>query len=432
MADKWIPTSHVFLASSLLALGYEPILIDDRFSRERTLSLLARHLDDALLVGIGTATGSQLRNAQDLARWCKEKRPDVPVVFGGPFPSAKPDLMLESPYVDAVVTGQGEWALPYLCESFHEGVVRGQRVNIDNLPPLPYADREFMRVKDYLNPYTVALNFATSSGCVGHCGFCYWHEDYGYSRFSAGRVGRNLELLVDAFGIENVQFDDGTFFVGQKRTMEIVEAIAGLGIRWRANGRVDTLASFREGDWWRIAEAGCHLIHIGLEHVSGRILALMDKRIDPVGCLPIVRRAKEVGIGVRFHLLLGNPTETVEDLEAVGEWLAQMLEAYPDLDYTCNWFTPYPGCAMTEIAKRHGYREPTTLEGFERLELANYVALPEDDREIIKETSPWEVDYRVPWFTDEENAEYMQTFRRVIPQRGTIETTGGKRDEIYA
>jgi hypothetical protein len=86
---------------------------------------------------------------------------------------------------------------------------------------------------------------------------------------------------------------------------------------------------------------------------------------------------------------------------------------------------------MTEVAKKHGYREPTTLEGFERLELANYLHLPDDDRQIAKETSPWLEDYRVPWFTEKQNERYMEAFRRVIPRRDTIETTGRKREEVY-
>lgn len=428
----WLPTSMVFLASPLKAMGYRPILVDDRFSRERTLSLLDDHIGDAVLVGIGTATGSQLANALELATWCKWRKASVPVVFGGPFPSAKPKLTLRSPHVDAVVTGQGEWTLLHLCEAFRPGVTKGKPVNVANLPTLPYGDWRFMAVEDYLNPDTMAVNYATGTGCVGHCGFCYWPEGYKYSRFGATRVLRDLTGLVERHGIRNVQFDDGTFFVGRRRTMEVVEAIAGLGLRWRANARVDTLNAFKLGDWRKIAAAGCHLMHIGLEHASGRILAMMDKRISPAHAVVAIRRAKEAGVGLRFHLLLGNPTETVADLEQLGWWLARMLDEDPGLDYTVNWFTPYPGCAMTKLAKRHGYREPRTLEGFARLELANYLHLPDDDREIAKETSPWEEDYRVPWFTDGENAAYMEAFRRVIPLKGTIETTGGKVERIYA
>ncbi|NIV29612.1 MAG: radical SAM protein, partial [Anaerolineae bacterium] len=285
---KWLPTSMVFLASTLKAMGYRPVLADDRFSRERTLSILEEHIDDAALVGVGTATGSQLGNALKLAQWCKKERPDVPVVFGGPFPSAKPHLTLTSPWVDAVVMGQGELAIVDLCQEFRHGVMPPKPVGVGSLPPLPYFDGEFLRVEDYLNPETMAVNYATSSGCPGTCGFCYWHDSYRYSRFPAYRVAGDLRTMKAMHGIRNVQFDDGTFFVGRRRTMEIVDSIAPLGLRWRANGRVDTLGAFKLEDWRRIAEAGCHLIHVGLEHVSPRILRLMDKRIDPAGCVPIL------------------------------------------------------------------------------------------------------------------------------------------------
>jgi len=307
-----------------------------------------------------------------------------------------------------------------------------RRTRIDELPPLPYLDG-FVDVGDYLSPRK-AINYATATGCVGRCGFCYWHPGYKYSRFPVGRVIDDLLSLKERHGVGNVQFDDGTFFVDPERTVELCERMldANLDVMWRANARVDTLKRFTVQDMQVVAGSGCDVIHVGLEHGSPRILKLMNKRIDPEGAFMLLGMARLTGITLRFHLLLGNPTETLRDLEVTGALVRELLDFHPDgFDYTVNWFTPYPGCAMTELARAEGYDEPTTLGEFGGLELVNYVDLPGDDREIVKEASPWEADYVVPWFSPKMNRDYMRLFRRVIPRKEEFRTTGGVTESQY-
>jgi len=434
--SKWIPTNLVYLASTLIWRGYEPILIDDRFDRSETLSRIDSNIDDTLLVGISTVTGSQLRNAVALAKHIKLWYSlEIPIVFGGAFPSAKPELCTQ--YCDYVIQGQGEYSLTYLCDLIRLGtppktpILSPKPVNISNLQPLPYFNG-FINVADYLNPETLAINYATATGCVGSCGFCYWHDSYKYSRLPVDTVLFDLGMMKAIYGIRNINFDDGTFFVGRDRVMAIADGLSKLDVQWRANARIDALKSFAQKDWNKISESGCHLMHIGLEHGSKRILDMMNKRIVAEDCFDIIDRARLSGIQLRFHILLGNPTETVADLERTGQLLARMLDKDSGLDYTVNFFTPYPGCTMTEIAKQHGYKEPTTLEGFMDLELVNYVNLPTNDREIIKETSPWRADYIVPWFTDEENERYMEVFRQIIPEVIDMQTTDGNIETVYS
>lgn len=432
--NKWLPTSLVFLAATLTSAGYNPILVDDRFDRQQTLDLIDTNIDDTLLVGIGTATGSQLRNARQLAEYVKICS-DIPVVFGGSFPSAKSDLMLDDPNVDCVIPGPGAWSIAGLCElseendlAFQEPWVTGPiSTPISVIPLLPYST--FINLPDYINPSTKAINYTTCSGCVGNCGFCYWHESHKYSRFRSNRVEEDLQWFRSQ-GIRNITFDDGTFFTGRVQTMQIVERLKNLDLQWRANGRVDTLTRYRDEDWKAIKESGCHLIHIGLEHVSPSVLNLMHKYITPNNAWVLMLRAREAGITLRFHILVGNPMETLDDLRQVGAFVQKMQDTY-DVDHTVNWFTPYPGCTMTSVAKEWGYEEPTTLEGFEKIELMNYLHLPDDDRKLVSETSPWEEDYYVPWFTKEFNKDYMRVFREVMPRGETIETTNGKIEEVY-
>jgi anaerobic magnesium-protoporphyrin IX monomethyl ester cyclase len=455
---KWIPTGLVFLAAVLKKKGFKPIIIDDRFSRKETLERIKKHLPKTLLVGISTATGSQLKNARVLMHFIKKQK-NVPIVCGGPFPSALPDLLLaQESGVDYVIVGQGEKPLLKLTKAilsgckqsdlgkiprlyYHDKKTREiiqskakfKRVDINKMPALPYFDREIIDVNRYINPEVRAINYTTSSGCVGNCAFCYWHNSYNYSVFKVKRVINDLKRMKKEFGILNLNFDDPTFFIGRDRVMEIVNGIIKekLNIAWRGNARIDTLKQFSLSDVRKIHQAGCDVIHVGLEHASAKIISLMGKRINPYDALKLLEYSKKTGIIFRFHLLLANPTEKIKDLKELARFIKKMKKVKDDFDYTINWFTPYPGCRETALAQLFGYIPPRKLDGFEKIELINYIKLPDSDRQLVLEDNPWKTDYKVPWFSDAYNKKYLKAFRLLIPEKDEFRTTGGKIESQY-
>ena len=52
--------------------------------------------------------GPQVATAIAVSRAVRAARPDVPIVWGGYFPSLYPDVALNSDYVDFAIRGQGE------------------------------------------------------------------------------------------------------------------------------------------------------------------------------------------------------------------------------------------------------------------------------------------------------------------------------------
>ncbi len=456
----WMPTNFIFLASTLIDHGYSPILIDDRvLTREQTLEQIEQNIDNSLVVLISTATGSQLYNTRRLAQYIK-KRSNIPICVGGSHPSALPELMLTDPNIDYVIVGQGEYAVNDLCDALVDAnsledklnsipnlyyrnhlqnVVKSkaafEQIRVDDLPALPYFNRKFINVHDYLNPETKAVNYTTSSGCVGRCAFCFFYENYKYSFFSPERVISDLKRFKDEFGIRNVNFDDPTFFVNTKRVVEIAKLMIeeGINVKWRGNARVNTLKQFTENELIIIRESGCEVAHVGLESGSKRIIKLMNKHINPEDTIKLIQISKSTGIIFRFHILVGIPTETIEDLKQTGFFLRRLLKIYPDFDYTVSFFTPYPGNSLTFLAEKYGYTPPIDLEGYEKLELFTIANLPESDREYVKRISPWEKEFyvRIPWFTEEFNQEYLRVFKKVIPRKETIRTTDSRVEHIY-
>ena len=60
--------------------------------------------------------GPQVATAIEMSRALRAARPDLPIVWGGYFPTLYPEVALNSDYVDYVVRGQGEETLRELLE----------------------------------------------------------------------------------------------------------------------------------------------------------------------------------------------------------------------------------------------------------------------------------------------------------------------------
>ena len=108
---------HVRLPLSLLALAAEiegryPYRIFDGNAGDFTADL-QRALCDAptAVAAVTVMPGPQVAPAIEVSRAIRELRPDVPIVWGGYFPTLYPDAALNAPYVDAVVRGPGEETL---------------------------------------------------------------------------------------------------------------------------------------------------------------------------------------------------------------------------------------------------------------------------------------------------------------------------------
>ena len=79
------------------------------------LQLIDQHTVEML--GVTCMPGPQMAAAMESSREIRRLRPDVPIVWGGYFPSTYADAALNAKYVDYVVRGQGEETLFELLDA---------------------------------------------------------------------------------------------------------------------------------------------------------------------------------------------------------------------------------------------------------------------------------------------------------------------------
>ena len=63
-----------------------------------------------MILGVSSMTGYQIYDGLKASRIAKEANKDIKIVWGGWHPSLYPQQVLENPYIDIVVKGQGEKA----------------------------------------------------------------------------------------------------------------------------------------------------------------------------------------------------------------------------------------------------------------------------------------------------------------------------------
>lgn len=135
---------------------------------------------------------------------------------------------------------------------------------------------------------------------------------------------------------------------------------------------------------------------------------MMNKRFQHVEqMVETARKTHVAGIHVVFNIILGYPGETEAHREQTFRIMSDIAKDYPNVSFSPNIFTPYPGIPIWPQLKEMGVREPQSLEEWETLALGTNV-LPwlrgEDLRRLRRSLDYFllnnqirKVTKRIPW-----------------------------------
>jgi len=158
---------------------------------------------------------------------------------------------------------------------------------------------------------------------------------------STEKVVDEIEYLLGKYNLEALTFDDDSFAVNRQRAIDICREIRRrkLDFIWHAQMRTDTAYEdvIRE-----MARSGCIQASFGVESGSPKVLKAMHKGNSPEDAIRSFGLCKKYGIKTLANFMIGNPEETLEDIEMTRA-LARKLDA----DYNGFYITiPYPGTEL--------------------------------------------------------------------------------------
>jgi len=319
--------------------------------------------DPVRAVAMTVMPGPQLVSAVPLTRQLKVRFPQVPLVWGGYFPSLYPAPVLRSGLVDWVVRGQGEHAVADLLE-----VLEGRRdpaavtglgyrdgadirlnperrwLGPDELPPPPY---HRIPVDLYLRPTLLGRRsgvYQASIGCPYSCNFCGVISVFG-SRERVElpeRTAAHLGGLVERHGMDAVHFYDNNFFVREDHAVELCERIEPLGLSWWCEARVDAMLRFSDRTWRLLRRAGLRMVFFGAESGSDEVLRKMAKRLTTAETLEVAARTREHGIIPEFSFVLGDPDDPEAEIARTLAFIRRLKAVNPAMELITYFYTPTP------------------------------------------------------------------------------------------
>jgi len=236
--------------------------------------------------------------------------------MGGPHTSFHSEEAAE--HCDAVCLGEGETVWPSMLQDAAAGRLRkfyrtDGPCRLDQLP-MPRYD-----LID-LNPYGFFKTFSVQSsrGCPFRCEFCserlYLGESYRYR--PTGDVVEEIKRI----GAKNILFADSNFAGKLSHTMELMEALLPLGIRWSALWSAHLC---RNDDFMDLAKkSGLLHLNIGMESIDSKTLASMNKKANKAGeYRQMLAGLRKRGISYSLNFIFGWDTETEDVFPATLEFL---------------------------------------------------------------------------------------------------------------
>jgi anaerobic magnesium-protoporphyrin IX monomethyl ester cyclase len=320
------------------------------------------------LVGLSFMS-NYLDRAQQLAGAVRQALPDVPIIVGGIHPTVAPESCLD--LADLVCIGEGEEALLELIERIEAGrdysdvanlclrrngtVIRNPlRPLIQDLDTLPLYDFgpeghylfDHMRkailpaTTDLLRhcfliephpegtfddnyPHTISYKTMTTRGCPHHCAYCaektlsdlYQGQRYLRKR-GIPHIMRELRWVRQTFPfVQSIYLFDDTFLVRS------LDEIRDLGLQYKReiglplHVQVSPTTVTRE-KIAALVEAGVEFIEMGIQTASQTGMNLYRRHVSPeliLEAAAILHGFRKQILPPRYHLILDNPWETVQD-----------------------------------------------------------------------------------------------------------------------
>ena len=344
------PIGIMSLSSVLKRAGHECVMFDQANpDTPNDVILEAITARQPALIGLSFLSTTSYPYAKILARQIRAANQTVKLAFGGVFASLNASLVkLQCPEVDFVCRGDGEQLILDLLERLDDPqdiggltwakdgrvVSNANRTIERNLDQWPFPDRESLEL-DFVEsmpldvPAVLSMErfttMQTSRGCPWPCVFCdipIFNEGKWRSR-SPQHVTEEFKHLQES-GYGSVYFVDDHFLLQPKRIEAICKGVVdnGITIQWGCEGRVDSVAQHL---FPAMAGAHCRTLMFGVESGSQKILDRLKKEQTLKEVETAVVNAKQAGIEiVHGFFTVGNPDETVEDMQATFDLAAKL------------------------------------------------------------------------------------------------------------
>jgi anaerobic magnesium-protoporphyrin IX monomethyl ester cyclase len=411
------PLSLLNVAATLAQHGHDAQIVDGNIDDGVGATRAALDSGRFDAVGVTVMGGPQVATALAVSRAVRENRPDLPIVWGGYFPSLYPEAALCELDVDFLARDQGENALVGLLDALpgaDAAALRqvpglawreGARTTLNPAPRLgvperavrlPYellGDPRKYLARTFMGRRTVVHQAAL--GCRFRCTFC------GVAAMFRGRTllppherfQHELTHLRDAFGADSVQYFDHNFFDREADMVPLLEVMAKISMPWWCYARADALVNLSRESWALVRNSGLRMAYIGAETPNNRLLKAIRKGTHADQTLEVAALCRENGVIPELSFMVAPPEDPEGETERTFDFIRRVKRVNPDAEIIVYVYTPLPASSVPD-AQRLGLKPLLDAHG-------EPVVFPRTAREW---TRPEWVAYAchadAPWMTD--------------------------------
>jgi radical SAM superfamily enzyme YgiQ (UPF0313 family) len=400
-----MPLEFLHICAPAMEEGFTFDIIDSMIEPD-PMGKLWEKLPGAMAFGSTCIVGYQVADGAEVAREVRRRHPEVPILWGGWFPSVAPELFLRNDLADAVCLGQGEltfrdWLLavrdgkpvddiPGLAlwrnGALHKTPWR-EVASLDDLPPprfdlidvdkyLDIQERQASTAKvryrfpdppgySMQKPYR-AVSYFSSYGCPEPCSFCCSPlvTQRRWKALAAETLVDRIMEMKQQYDFDVVRFQDANFGVHEKRVRDFCRLLIErkANIHWNATIEVESIVKLTDETLDLMRDSGCHMMWVGAETASAEMQAYIRKGISQGNVDVAMRRMWERDIKIGLFWIIGYPDETEESMRTTLTLAAEMKTRYPNCTSEVLLYRPLPGTESGIHAQRTGYEMPLEFE----------------------------------------------------------------------
>jgi anaerobic magnesium-protoporphyrin IX monomethyl ester cyclase len=378
------PLSYAYLAGYLINRGEPVKVLFKHHDHNRLVNDIMSQ--KPLLVGFGSLY-PELKEIRHIIDLLNRAGRQFPIVIGGQMVTPTPEFAVSITGADFGVVGEGEIVLYQLVKALREGTdpsqIRGLVIrqgpdllatgagevieDLKDLPPIPFdlfPQEEWLPIGRWYaanlpQPHwrfdDRVISIHGGRGCPFRCNFCYHHSRPRYRPVDL-MIAEGVEAL-ERYNATILYFSDDLVLSTPKRARQLVEALRSLAkpLEYSVSARFDILARMNDDLLANLKDTGCRIMGLGIESGSDRILKLIGKHCTADMILTGLERLKKAGILPSVSIMVGQYTETRDDVEASIRLMQESVRTNPNIQYNFTITTPFPGSQLYDLIFQKGY-----------------------------------------------------------------------------
>ena len=333
-----------------------------------------------------TAVSSQYPATERVARVIKQHDPESYVLLGGHHASLAPERAIDSPAIDALCVGEGDFAVVEVAKTIGEGKIPSGIPNLwvkqpgtdeiektptdpfnQALDDLPYVNRKLWE------PWILApqdeVSVLVGRGCPFKCTYCSNHALAQIStakfvrfRSPADMIGEIADVCEYYPDLRHIYLEVETIGASIRKANELFTALADFNeareekLSFSMNLAIHTNFTKHEDKTLEFLEqcrrANVVTLNVGLESGSEwlRKEVLRRPKYSNDELVHFTELCKQYGIGTTLYVLLGLPGETPKEF---SETVKAVRRINPEM-VNLSIFYPYLGTDLYDVALAEG------------------------------------------------------------------------------